>query len=103
MIEWSSFEEFRDDMYASYLEHVKKHGEKDTTIERTDVDGNYCKENCRWATQREQQNNTRKNVFVIHNGETKTVAQWSDLLNIPRPTMYTRISKGFSPFEKIPR
>ena len=30
------------------------------TIDRIDVDGNYCPENCRWITMQEQQKNKRK-------------------------------------------
>jgi hypothetical protein len=57
---WKSFEEFRDDMYESYLEHIKEYWEKETTIDIIDVDWNYCKENCRRATLKEQANNKQK-------------------------------------------
>lgn len=56
---WNSFEEFRNDMYEPYLEHVKIFWESQTTIDRINNDWDYCKENCRRATQKEQRNNTR--------------------------------------------
>lgn len=56
---WTSFEEFKDDMYQSYIEHLEQHG-RDTSIDRIDVNGNYCLENCRWATAKEQGKNKRK-------------------------------------------
>ena len=60
---WKFYVDFYDDMYESYLEHVKEFGKKDTTIDRIDVNGNYCKENCRWSTCSEQMCNTRRNKW----------------------------------------
>lgn len=61
---WEQFEGFMEDMYESYLEHVKEYGESNTSIDRIDVNGNYCKENCRWATNKEQSRNKRDTIRI---------------------------------------
>ena len=63
--EWKTFESFRDDMYESYLEHVAMFWEKNTSIDRIDGNWNYCKANCRWATCKEQSENTSRALIVI--------------------------------------
>ena len=60
------FEDFWNDMSASYEEHVREHWVWNTTLERIDVNWNYCKENCRWATWQEQYENMSDNHNVIY-------------------------------------
>lgn len=61
-VEWKSYDDFRKNMYKSYINHLNKFGKKDTTLDRIDVEGNYSKENCRWATLITQANNKKNNL-----------------------------------------
>jgi hypothetical protein len=85
---WLTFEGFWEDM---------RHGYKDDlTIDRIDVNGNYTKENCKWSTAKEQQNNTRANHLLTHKGVTLNVTQWAELLKINKHTLSKRIYRGWS-------
>jgi hypothetical protein len=99
-IEWGSFEEFKKDMHKSYLAHVKKFGEKQTTIDRISANGNYSKENCRWATYSEQLKNRRPKTTIEHNGKRYSTRELADLTGYNIKTIWARIKKGW-PYEKI--
>jgi len=86
---WLKFENFRDDMYLSYKEH--KLNNKYTSLDRMNNNENYCKENCRWATCKEQQNNTRYNYLLTYKRQTLNITQWAKKLNINRNVLYSRI------------
>lgn len=90
------------DDYLTFKEWAMSHGyEDDLTIERIDVNGNYCPENCKWIPHTEQPKNTRKTIIVTHNGITAPVSWWADELGLKRPTVYTRIQHGMSPEEAL--
>jgi hypothetical protein len=94
---WLTFSDFKQDMYKSYLSHVKKFGEKETTIDRINSDGNYCKENCRWATLEEQKNNTTSNLFVYDENHNKQkVDDIYKICNINKPLIRSRIKRGWT-------
>jgi len=99
-VEWQSFEQFRDDMGASYEEHAKEHGRENTSINRIDNDGNYNKTNCKWSTPKEQARNRRSNRRLIIKGISKTVSEWSETTGISQFSIVNRIDRLGWPIEK---
>ena len=86
--EWrESFEQFIFDM-----------GERPDgmTLERIDNNRGYSKENCRWATRKEQSNNTRANRRIEHDGMSLTITEWAIKLGIHRNTLNERLRSGWS-------
>jgi hypothetical protein len=90
---WTSFIDFINDMGDSFLDFSKEHGEKNTTLDRIDNNGDYSKENCRWATLETQAGNRRDSIRLTYDGKTMSLAQWSRLLNIPITTLNRRYHK----------
>lgn len=66
------------------------------SIERINNNGDYEPENCRWATQKEQCRNTRKNVFITINSQTKCSSEWAEIVGINPSTFYERMAKGWT-------
>ena len=94
--EWRTFEEFQNDMYESYVEHVKQYWEENTTIDRINNDGNYCKENCRRATMKEQWNNRRNNKILIYRWKEYTQQELWESVWLPTYIVWWRLKRWWS-------
>lgn len=86
------------DEWAHYFQRFYEwsicNGYEDTlSIDRIDVNGDYCPENCRWADRITQANNCRTNHYLTHNGETKTIAEWARALGMSDSVIRQRLSK----------
>ena len=66
------------------------------SIDRIDVNGNYCKENCRWTTMEVQNNNRRSNKLVEYKGDIYTVSELSKKLKMNYQTLKSRLKRGLS-------
>ena len=63
------------------------------SIERIDVNGDYCPSNCIWATTDVQARNRRANVFITNDGKTLCISDWAKLLGMHMSTLKKRIEK----------
>lgn len=76
-VEWSIENEYADNL----------------SIDRIDVNGDYCPENCRWVTMKEQSGNTRQTRWVEYNGERIQLYKLCERLNVSYDTVHDRIYK----------
>ena len=88
--EWEQFEPFSN--------WAQSHGYADTlTLERKDVNGNYCPENCTWIPLKRQARNRTSNRNIQINGETHTLVEWCEIRKLNYSTVYNRIRRGATP------
>jgi hypothetical protein len=66
------------------------------SIDRKDVNGNYCKENCRWATDKEQGDNKQNSIKIEFNGKIQTLNQWSKETGLSKACIKERLKRGWT-------
>lgn len=96
--EWSN----KENGLKNFVEWAYSHGYDEKTergkctLDRIDVNGDYCPENCRWVDLFEQANNKTNNVIIEYMGEKDTVQNWCKRLNVSAAMVRHRIERGWS-------
>lgn len=90
------------DSFIQFYNDTKKGYTDSLTIERINNDGNYCPENCRWATRQEQLLNSRHIKHITIGTVTRTLSEWLEIYGISRGTYSQRVcSYKWTPVEAL--
>lgn len=91
---WLQWELFLEDMLEDY--------EQGLSLERIDVNGDYCPENCKWITRREQAFNKQDTIYIsTPSGEKVSLTKHAYEIGFNRGTAYTRFMKYGDDYEKV--
>lgn len=88
-------DEWRDSFEAFHNWALANGYRDDLSIDRIDVNGNYCPENCRWADASTQQRNRRITAKITYEGETKTLFEWAEIKGIRPEIIRDRLRNGW--------
>lgn len=82
----------------NFLQFLSDMGEPPTSkhsIERINNNENYCKNNCRWATQAEQSQNQERSHKITYHDKTQSLKAWIDELGLNEELVRSRIKRGW--------
>lgn len=82
--------------YRNFLADMGRRPSSKHWLDRIDNSRGYSPSNCRWATIKEQQRNRRDTKRVRFNGETKSLAEWADVIRVPYKTLWARLKAGWT-------
>lgn len=89
------------DSLENFIADVGKRPSPKHSIERIDNDGNYEPDNVCWATKETQQNNTRRNIKALYNGEMLSIAQIARRSGCKENRIRWWLRKGLTPEDAV--
>lgn len=91
-------DEWKNDFMAFYNWAIANGWQKGLQIDK-DILGDgllYSPETCCFVTQKKNANNTRRNHYLLYEGETMTLAEFSEKINISPKLVSLRFRRGWS-------
>ena len=82
------------DSFDNFLEDMGSIPGEDYSIERIDVKGDYCPENCKWIPMKDQQKNRRNVPVYTYSGKTMCLSDWAKELNMNYERIRGRLRNG---------
>ena len=82
--------------FWSFLDFWKAPPFDGATIGRINNNGHYEPANCRWESQEQQNNNTRRSRFITWNGKTQTIRDWACEYNVGTRRLSERLRRGWT-------
>jgi DNA invertase Pin-like site-specific DNA recombinase len=82
--------------FECFLKDMGERPSKAFSIDRKDGNKGYFKENCRWATKKEQAQNTKSNVF-----KGTSIEEYTKQLGVKKNTFGSRLKRGYSVEEAL--
>lgn len=89
----SMCDQWKNDFYSFYTWSIEHGWEPGLEIDRLDVDGNYCPENCRFTDRSGQMRNTRRTRMLTYSGKTQSVLEWAEEIGIKPETLRCRLDQ----------
>ncbi len=86
--------------FSAFYDDMGPRPSPDYSIDRIDNNLGYCKENCRWATRKEQNRNSRQNRLLEFDGKIMCVTEWSAETGISSSALRHRLDAGW-PVKRI--
>ncbi len=83
--------------FDNFINDIGFRPSKDYSLDRIDNNKGYSKDNCKWATRKEQSRNVRTNRIFEFNGQKKCLSEWAEIIGVSQQNLYYKlcISKNY--------